>query len=319
MAMLTDKPITRWLLLFCVLSFFLGPIEIKGKKQKRRIKNPKQEFRQPQKISKKNKQKRISEQEVICMRKKGNKKEKQKTAHSKIDKKTISTMNFEDLKKSKNAQVSIGNKDTAIKYLEKMIPLCTDMQELEGIMIELGDFYYETGRLTKAFTMYREFVNLYPGSEKVEYALYRTIICKFDGICDAERDQAPTRETIKLAEEFLERADVFVTHKDTVEEIRKKCWERLFENELGIFNFYIFNKRIISAMRRLKLIKDEFEPLIPEVKPRIILLELELAEAQNNTELIEQKQSELIEKFPDYITHVASTSHLKKGHFSTRF
>ncbi|TET06376.1 outer membrane protein assembly factor BamD [Candidatus Dependentiae bacterium] len=318
MAMTTDRSIIRWLLLFCLWSFFLDSAEIKGKKPIVQTKETKQGYKQSKKGSKKVKQEKVSEQKVLCITKRRKKRKKRKTAQSKADKKTISTMNFEGLKKSKNEQVTIGNKDTAIKYLEKMIPLCTDMHELEKIMIELGDFYYETGRLTKSFTMYREFVNLYPGSEKVEYALYRTIICKFDEIYDAERDQAPTRETIKLADEFLERADVFVTHKDKVEEIRKKCWNRLFENELTIFNFYLCNKRIISATKRLKLIKEEFKSLIPELEPRIILLEVELAEAQNNNKLVEQKQSELLEKFPDYVTRVASATTLKK-HFATRF
>lgn len=324
MAMTTDRPITQWLLLFCLWS----SAEIKAEKPTISVKETKQGHIQSKKGSKMIKQEKkenikqvkekVSEKKVLRITKRRKKRKKRKVVQSKADKKTLSTMNFEDLKKLKNEQVAIGNKDTAIKYLEKMIPLCTDMHELEKIMIELGDFYYETGRLTKAFTMYREFVNLYPGSEKVEYALYRAIICKFDEIYDAERDQAPTRETIKLADEFLERADVFVTHKSKVEEIRKKCWERLFENELTIFNFYIFNKRITAATKRLKLIKEEFELLMPEFEPRIILLEVELAEAQNNNELVEQKQSELLEKFPDYVTRVASTT-IQKKHFSTRF
>lgn len=248
---------------------------------------------------------------------KGEKREKKKGhptgIRSKSVNKTLSSMNFQELKQSKELLVAAGNKDVAIKYLEKMIPQCTDMHDLAEIMIELGNLYYDTGRLAKAFTMYREFVNLYPGSDHVEYALYRAVVCKFDGISDAERDQTPTKETIELAEEFLERSDLFVTCKDKVEEILKKCRERLFENEMTVFNFYLFNKRFIAANKRLDSIKKEFIKLEPELEPRIMLLDIELAQAQNNNELVEQKQSELITKFPDYVIQTAQNIPKKKS------
>ncbi|GAG74971.1 unnamed protein product, partial [marine sediment metagenome] len=214
-----------------------------------------------------------------------------------FSKKTLSSMNFEELKQSKDEQLATNNKDGAIKFLEKMIPQCTDMRELEKIMIELGDLYYETERLTKAYTMYREFVNMYPGSQKVEYALYRAIVCKFDGINDAERDQTPTKETLALAEEFLERSDVFTTHIDDVKTIRKQCRDRLFDNVESIFNFYLNNKRVISASQRITTIKKEFgtkdeEENLLEVafEPRIINLEIEFAQAINNNELLAQNK-----------------------------
>jgi len=237
---------------------------------------------------------------------------------SKKSKKTLSAMNFQELKKSKEDVLASGNKETAIKYLEKMIPQCTDMRKRESIMIELGDLYYETGHFVNSYTMYREFASLYPGSQQVEYALYRAIVCKYDTMSDAERDQTTTKEAITLAEEFLERGEVFVTYKDKVEEILKKSRERLFENELTIFNFYLSNKRIIAANKRLDSMRKEFISLVPELEPRIILLEVELAQAVNNTEVIDKKQNELITKFPDYETRVAQAKP-KKKHFTARF
>lgn len=245
-------------------------------------------------------------------RRRGGNKKSDRQGHT-VVRKTLSTMNFQELKQSKDALIADGNKEVAIKYLEKMIPLCTDMHDLAGIMIELGDLYYDTGRLAKAFTMYREFVNLYPGSDDVEYALYRAIVCKFDGISDAERDQSQTKETIELAEEFNERSELFVTYKDKVDDMLGKCRERLFENELTIFNFYLFNKRIVAANKRLESMKKEFTPLLPELEPRMMLLEIELAQATQNNELVEQKQEELITKFPDYVIQTAQNIPKKKS------
>jgi len=231
----------------------------------------------------------------------------------KVARKTLSTMNLQELKKSKEALVEAGNKEVAIKYLEKMIPLCTDMHYLAEIMIELADMYYDTERKAKAFTMYREFVNLYPGSDHVEYALYRATVCKFDEIGDADRDQSQTKETIELAEEFLERSELFVTHKDEVFSMLKKCRERLFENELSIFNFYLFNNRMAAANKRLDSIKNEYVSLLPEKEPRIVMLEIEFAQAQNNNERVEQKQEELITKFPTYVIQSAQNIPKKKS------
>jgi len=234
--------------------------------------------------------------------------------------KTVSSMDFRDLKAGKNAVLASGNKEAGIN-LEKMIPLCTDMQKLEEIMIELGDLYYETGKREKAFTMYREFVNLYPGSEKVEYALYRTIVCKFDVIAEADRDQTPTKEAIELAKEFLDRSEVFTTYTKEVEHILAKCQDRLFENELVIFHFYLNSNRMASATKRLELINKEFANFTPEFEPRIMSLEIELAQAQKQPDIADEKQQELITKFPEYGIKTALDTTLKKNkkHFSARF
>ena len=235
--------------------------------------------------------------------------------------KTISSMDFEDLKSGKNSVIASGNKEVGIKYLEKMIPLCTDMQELEEIMIELGDLYYETGKKQKAFTMYREFVNLYPGSEKVEYALYRTLVCKFNVIAEADRDQTPTKEAIEFAKEFLDRSAVFTTYTKEVEHILAQCQDRLFENELVIFHFYLNSGRIASATKRLETINKEFGNLMPEFEPRVMSLEIELAQAQKQPDIADEKQQELITKFPEYGIKTALDTTLKKNkkHFSARF
>ena len=326
--------INRSLFAFFVLFAFWGVSTVYAKRAKAQIVacevQEVNKKRSPRKVRKKDTTEVHQDSVVACNEEKPKerslktirKRRKERKRSTIIDeggkRRTLSTMHFAELKRSKDAAVASGNKEVAIKYLEKMVPQCTDMHELEVIMIELGDFYYEIASLVKAFTMYREFVNLYPGSQKVEYVLYRAIVCKFDDLRDAERDQSPTKETIQLAEEFLERSELFVTYREKVVDLLKKCQERLFENELSIFNFYLSNKRVVGAAKRLDSIKKDFVPLIPELEPRIMMLEVELAMSQNNTEFVEQKQEELITKFPDYMTQLAQAAP-KKKHFSSRF
>lgn len=188
-------------------------------------------------------------------------------------KKTLSTMNFEELKKSKEELAKSGNKKTAIKYLERMVPICSDLNELKTIMLELAQLLYETEDYTKASKMYHEFTLLYPGSDEVEYAMYQAITSTFKLTLDAEHDQTKTVEAKELAQAFLDRSS-FATYKKDVEAIAVQCEERLLESETNIFNFYMKRGNYVAAKTRLSTIKQAYVgKLIPDVGMRIANLE----------------------------------------------
>ena len=187
--------------------------------------------------------------------------------------KTLTTMNFEELKKSKDEFVKSGNKASAIKFLERMVPICNDLNELKSFMLELAQLLHETGDYAKASKMYHEFTLLYPGSDEVEYAMYQAIASSFKQILDAEHDQTKTVETRELAQTFLDRAS-FATYKKEVQEVALKCDERLLESEINIFNFYMKRSNFMAAKTRLSTIKQAYsEKSIPDIGIRIALLE----------------------------------------------
>jgi len=195
--------------------------------------------------------------------------------------KTLSHKSYDELKKEKLAKVAANDKEGAIRYLEKMEPLCNDLTELKSIILELADFLFDLESYSKAADKYHEFTVLYPGSNEVEYAMYRSIVSNFKLTLDAEHDQSKTIAAKELAQKFLERGDLFTTHKQEVETIVAQCDEKLLATEENIMRFYIKRGSTKSAQRRLDNMKKEFlDKNIPDVTVRIAHLESELGATQ---------------------------------------
>ncbi len=220
-------------------------------------------------------------------------------------------MSYEELVVTKNKQVKAGNQDIAIKYLEHMMKLCNDVQMLGEHLVELADLLFDGGKFDKASLIYNEFTNLYPGNDNIEYALYRAVLCMFYCTLDAERDQTKTEETIALANTFLERKQLFTQYQDEVIKIRTQCHHKLIESEFNICDFYVHKSSSKSADRRLKSLREEWLDKVPEIEPRLIALEADNAEKQNDLPTATQKWEELALKFPETTTKVAHNKQKK--------
>ncbi|HZW61240.1 MAG TPA: outer membrane protein assembly factor BamD [Candidatus Babeliales bacterium] len=228
---------------------------------------------------------------------------------------TLRDMTYEELKEAKGRYLANKDLNGASKFLEKMIPMCADLNELHDIMLELADLFYTLEDLEKAGKIYQEFTKLYPGSQKVEYAYFKAIECSFKQIGEIDRDQSKTKDTIELSEQFLEREAVFITYTANVKEILAKCRKQLLESEMNIFNFYLDRGMLRSAEKRLSNIRKDFLPFIPTIEPNILSIELSLAEQHKNKDLVDQKLAELTQKFPDFVAEQkkeAATSKSKR-------
>lgn len=227
-------------------------------------------------------------------------------------------MSYSELKASKDRMLAAGDKTTALRFLEKMIPTCNDLDELRVVMLELADLLFDTGDLEKAGKMYREFSTLYPGNVKVEYALYKAILCAFYATLDSERDQTKTKDTVELAETFLTRQELFTTHTKDVLTILADCRKKLFDNEKTIFSFYLNRGSYKSAQKRLEGMRKDYLVTLPSIEGQLLALECDLAEKQNLPEIVSKKQAELAEKFPAYHQELAQAKS-KKHSFLSRF
>ena len=132
------------------------------------------------------------------------------------------------------------------------------------------------GRTTGAETLYNEFVHLYPGDDKAEYASYKAILCSVWATLDHFRDQSKTKETIEAAQKFLERKEVFTTYATQVQEILTSCHEKLFESEVSVFQFYLKRGDYLAAKTRLENIEKEFVPLLPAKESLALYLTTQL-------------------------------------------
>lgn len=214
----------------------------------------------------------------------------------------LSEMTYDELKEEKKKLIAKGNTEIAIKYIEKMVPLCSDLGELSDLMLELADLLFDSGDLAKAERLYAEFASMYPGHKKAEYASYKAIICSYWATLDHQRDQSKTKETIERAEAFLKNKAVFATYANQVDEILYACREKLLESEMAIFHYYMQREDYVAAQTRLDNMEKELLPTLPAKEPVLISLACELAAKQNNVQVLEEKKTILAQRFPDYVT-----------------
>lgn len=242
---------------------------------------------------------------------------KQKEVAQKPKRKILSEMTFEEVIVSKDRVMATKNYTSGLKYIERALKLCDDINEMEKLLLEYSDTLYACQRYDKAGRSYNELANLYPGSDKVEYALYQAIMCSSMLMLDAERDQTKTQETIDLANQFLQRADIFTEYKTKVEEIKEKAMRTLVQSEFNICQFYINSYEYAQAERRLNGIRKDWLIKLPTIEPEILVLECNLAEKQNKPDIITEKTKELQDKFPQATIQLAQNK--QRTNFLHRF
>jgi len=251
------------------------------------------------------------------------KKERKKTKEPRKKKKRFGQLGYEELKKEKDRQIARGDHYLAIKYIEQMIPLCTDLGELSSIMLELADLLFKSELFVKAERLYKEFLSMYPGDPKAEYASYQAIVCCHKQTSDFFRDQTKTKEAIELAHEFIARKEVFTTHLEDVVKILQTCQEKMMQSEMNVFNFYIKQGNFLAAQTRLDNIGKEYIPILPHNEPLILQAACTLAEKQNDLVLLAEKKSDLQERFPEFVTEgatvVAQGDTKEKTNFVNKF
>lgn len=204
--------------------------------------------------------------------------------------KHVKSMSYQEAKLAKESAIASNNHEYALETLNRMIAIGSDLDELQYARLELADVLFDSGELEEAEKKYREFLALYPNSEHGEYARYRTVLCCFYETLDADRDQTKTKESIKLAQEFLKN-EKYQQYAADVRTIQTYCTDQLFDSEARIFAFYLEEQKdIVAAERRLTTLKEQFES-VKRLAPLLLDLECKLAQAQGNTALFHEKQA----------------------------
>ncbi|MBS1986434.1 outer membrane protein assembly factor BamD [Candidatus Dependentiae bacterium] len=212
--------------------------------------------------------------------------------------KTLSDMNFEELKVAKNRAVKAKNNEVALKYMQKMLPLCNDLVEHATLMLETADTLLETGAIKEASSMYQDFSTMYPGHDRITYASFKAIECSYATVLIPERDQTATLTTIERAEAFLNNSNPTLDYYEQVKTILHACYKIRLDSEISIINFFLHQKNIAAAQKRIEHIRETQLPIFPAAEKELIEVECLLASTKNDTELLLQKQTELATKFP---------------------
>ncbi len=201
-----------------------------------------------------------------------------------VTRKTLKEMSLPELREAKEKALEKRQKESALSYLKRMLAICDDKDMLKDIMLELADLLFDMGKLEKAGVMYAEYMMLYPGSDSVEYAEYKGILCWFYRTLGHDRDQTQTEETLKLTDQFLERSDIFTTYASDVKKIKRQCYEKLYDSELSVFEFYLKRGSYNAAQSRLKSMEKRFLKPMPDIRPKLAALDAQVvstAKAKN--------------------------------------
>lgn len=220
------------------------------------------------------------------MRKPNEKKEKKKKIHTYMD------MSYDELLVAKDAQKEKNNISVTIKYLDQLMKLCNNVSLLADHLLEVADLFFLDGQFEKAAQLYTQYCTLYPGSEKQEYALYRSIISSFSCILPVDRDQTKTEDTLALTEAFLQQ-DHFTSYKNEVITIQTQCYQQLATSECNICTFYLTRGKLTAAEKRLSKIRLHWLPKLPTIEPQIIALEAQLTEQKDMLLLLNEKHTQL--------------------------
>lgn len=147
--------------------------------------------------------------------------------------------------------------------LERLIALSDNHAGVKIYKLQYADAHFAMNHIAIAALYYEDFATLYPGSQEAEYALYKAVLCMFELCLSEDRDQSNTKKTIELAKEFLTRSPK-EEYKKEIEATLLSCYNRLFDHEIYIFNFYLKRKKFTSARMRLDFMPKLFDAVIPD-------------------------------------------------------
>jgi outer membrane assembly lipoprotein YfiO len=214
---------------------------------------------------------------------------------------TMNDMNFMQLVQRKNELILEGDYKLAIKYLERTLKIIENADQPIFIMLELAELLMKTEQYAKAEKVFTEFIQLYPGNEYVEQAFVKAIRCSWEQTGTFDRDQTKTEETIALISRFESRQAICSTvNIASVAEIKSFCEQKLAASNMYVAKHYIKRGIHRSAHKRLDDIRQKDLCKIPQIEPELLMLEIELAQAEKNTSVETTKFQELCAKYPTH-------------------
>lgn len=206
---------------------------------------------------------------------------------------------YPQLVQEKKKALKNNDLKTALKCLDAMHIVCTQEDQVQETLLEMGHLYEKQENWEKAEHAYHEFVLYYPSAPKIEFASLKEIECGWKLTLNPDRDQSKTQEVLKLTKDFIKQ----FPKSDQLKNVQKYatwCQEKLFESDKSIFNFHMHRGSYKVAQKRLDTIVKKRIPELPSYQPQAYELTIQLAQAQNNTESLLRAQLDLGQKFPEH-------------------
>ena len=117
---------------------------------------------------------------------------------------------------------------------------------------------YKDTRYDEAILALDRYIELHPGNEEIDYALYLKALCFYEQIVDVARDQAMTTEALKSLDMLVRR---FPTSEYTRDATLKRdlVLDHLAGKEMEIGRYYLNRKEINAAMNRFQTVVKDYQ------------------------------------------------------------
>jgi outer membrane assembly lipoprotein YfiO len=247
---------------------------------------------------------------------KGSEKKLIRQQYRAIDKKPLKLMTEKELRTIADLSLQLGWQEDSVKFLTRLMTSLKSTIAIKNLKLEIADINFERGALKVAAHEYQDFLTLYPGDTKAEYAQYKGLLSNFYAMLAADRDQTPTLNTIKLADAFLEKNEMYKQYNADVKTIRTSCYYALYDNEVTVFEYYMKKGSPKAAETRLAAIKKSYQKLLPDTQAKNLHMEYRVALAKNDTPRANKLYTQLGNRFPSYATKIAhnNSSKTKKSY-----
>lgn len=153
----------------------------------------------------------------------------------------------------------------ALKFIEKMISLSYDAEEIQDLRLEKADIAYLQENFEQAVEDYKEYTKLYPGSKDIDYAKYKLLASKFYLMNLPDRDQTPSAEVAVMAKDYIDDSSL-TKYTNEVKKILDQALKSLLEAEVNVFEQNLKSKNYEGAQRRLDYIESKYLSIFPDLK-----------------------------------------------------
>lgn len=221
--------------------------------------------------------------------------------------KPVKEMSFDEVYLAKQYYEQKQDHEMTIKCGERLINLANEEEKTQKTLLQLAQLNLDKGKLKDCKKHAKEYQVLYPGSEEAMNAAYIELKASYLSMLSPDRDQTETHNTLKLAQSFKDKYSNQDKYKSSVKDIRDNCYTRLIDSEVGIVDSYLSKYNwsaketcLTAAQNRIEHIKEKLLPYQLAHEPRIMALEIKLAQATAKPELISEKEKALEKKYPLY-------------------
>ncbi len=131
--------------------------------------------------------------------------------------------------------------------------------------------YYKEMRYDEAVISLDRFIELHPGNEDVDYALYLRALSFYEQISDVARDQALTQEALDSLETLIRRFPESSYSRDATYK-RDLALDHLAGKEMEIGRYYLNRGQLNAALNRFKTVVKDYQTTthIPEALHRLV-------------------------------------------------